>query len=150
MNLATLDKIVAMSQCIHYNFHHTTFHILRDLDALHRFFIPKGTIVATDEEHGVFKKSYKSACNLCAVESIDASFCFCLAVPSCAEHTALAQWTFVCHQQTGIGKYSLIVNQAKRTVMFFVETKPIPGIVAAAKFGKCIIFKHFIAWACIE
>ena len=133
MHLATLNQIVAMSQGIHNNFHHTTFHILRNLDALHRFFIPKGTIVATDEGHGVFKKSYKSACNLCAVESINASSCFCLAVPSCAEHTALAQWTFVCHQQTGIGKYSLVVNQAKRAVELIVEAQTIPGIVAAAK-----------------
>ena len=133
MHLATLNQIVAMSQGIHYNFHHATFHILRNLDALHRFFIPKGTIVATDEGHGVFKKSYKSACNLCAVESIDASSCFCLAVPSCAEHTALAQWTFVCHQQTGIGKYSLVVNQAKRAVELIVEAQTIPSIVAAAK-----------------
>ena len=133
MHLATLNQIVAMSQGIHYNFHHATFHILRNLNALHRFFIPKGTIVATDEGHGVFKKSYKSACNLCAVESIDASSCFCLAVPSCAEHTALAQWTFVCHQQTGIGKYSLVVNQAKRAVELIVEAQTIPGIVAAAK-----------------
>ena len=150
MHLATLDQIVAMSQGIHYNFHHTTFHILRNLDALHRFFVPKRTIVTTDEGHGVFKKCNKSACNLCAVESIDTSSSFCLPVPSCAEYTALAQWTFVCHQQTGIGKYSLIVNQAKRTVKLVVETQTVPGIVAAAKFGKCIIFKHFIAWACIE
>ena len=133
MHLATLNQIVAMSQGIHYNFHHATFHILRNLDALHRFFIPKGTIVATDEGHGVFKKSYKSACNLCAVECINASSSFCLAVPSCAEHTALAQWTFVCHQQTGIGKYSLVVNQAKRAVELIVEAQTIPGIVAAAK-----------------
>ena len=150
MNLTTLNQIVAMSQGIHYNFHHATFHILRNLDALQRFFIPKCTIVATNEGHGVFEKSYKSACNLCAVECIKASSCFCFAIPSCAEYSALAQWTFVCHQQTGIGKYSLIINQAKRAVKFFVEAQTVPGIVTAAKLGKCIIFKHFIAWACVE
>ena len=133
MHLAALNQIVTMCQGIHYYFHHTTFHVFRNLDALHWFLVPKCTVVATNKGHGVFKKSYKSACNLCAVESIDASSCFCLAVPSCAEHTALAQWTFVCHQQTGIGKYSLIVNQAKRTVKFFIEAQTIPGIVAAAK-----------------
>ena len=113
MHLATLNQIVAVSQGIYYNFHHTTFHILRNLDALHRLFVPKCTVVATDEGHGVFEKCYKSACNLCAVERINASSSFCLAVPSCAEYSALAQWTFVCHQQTCIGKYSLIVNQAE-------------------------------------
>ena len=133
MHLAALNQIVTMCQGIHYNFHYTTFHIFRNLNAQHRFFVPKCTVVATNEGHGVFEKCYKSSCNLCAVECIDASSSLCLAVPSCAEHSTLAQWTLVCNQQTCIGKYSLVVNQAKRAVELIVEAQTVPGIVAAAK-----------------